>query len=105
MPITKHMRLKRSGNVLWVDIDLISTDGGAAFALLDSTSFAGPAQAFPHLTNANIIYLETLNIGPTLYRYTDGGRTFSQVSRELPIGTEGLDPIRFAPTSNLRDRK
>jgi photosystem II stability/assembly factor-like uncharacterized protein len=76
-----------------------STDGGTTFNLLFSSPL-DPGQVFPHPTQRDTIFLETLGESSSgLFRSTDGGTTFHQVTGGLPAGT--VQFVTFDPADPL----
>src|SRR5258708_11614166 len=66
-----------------------STDGGASFTVLESSTFLQlPGQVFPHPTQPDTIFLECFGIdSPTgLFRSSEGGATCTAPTRGLQAG-------------------
>ncbi|HEY6120759.1 MAG TPA: hypothetical protein VIV66_12435 [Pyrinomonadaceae bacterium] len=60
-----------------------STDAGLNFTRLDNSPSL-PLQAFPHPTDLNTFFLQADSGSTGMFRTTDGGATFSEVTQGLP---------------------
>jgi photosystem II stability/assembly factor-like uncharacterized protein len=74
-----------------------STDGGATFAALDGAP-EFPAQVFPHPTDPDVVFLQTLAGATGLFVSRDGGTSFEEITDNITPGASSF--VAFDPSSS-----